>query len=326
MTLTTGVNTNFLSRMGNDLPFTFSQTIPGEKQVQPYILPEATANPILQYQGRNVQEIWNNLPPVLQPNGVFSARIESKTLAQISINNNAINTPLIILNSFSGKRSIVVLAKDIWRWKLQLAPKGLDVFDNFIVNTLRWLKANEEQKLVSVKTTKKNFSQGERIEFYGEVFDESLNPVSKAELKINISSGSNQYELEMQNVGPGLYEGSTVLNEAGDFSYSAVANAESRVLGKDQGSFNIGEIDIEMIDPVMNYSLLSLLANETGGEFYFADNYETLFSKLNDLKINSSKEKIVTSEINLWSNSWMLVIAILFFAAEWFIRKRNGML
>jgi len=130
----------------------------------------------------------------------------------------------------------------------------------------------------------------------------------------------------MQNVGSGLYEGSILINETGDFNYSAEATADGRSLGNDRGSFNIGEIDVEMIDPVMNYGLLNLLAKDTGGEFYFPDNYKSLFSILNDLRINSSKEKIVTSEISLWSNTWMLVIAIFLFAAEWFIRKRNGML
>ena len=242
------------------------------------------------------------------------------------MNNGIVKSPLIISNNFSGKRSIAVLAKDIWKWKLQVAPKGLDVFDNFIVNSLRWLRASEEQKLVKIKTSKKIFSQGERIEFLGEVVDESLNPVSDAEIKINISSGTNKFETDMQNVGPGLYEGSIVINETGDFKFSAQAEINGRILGKDNGSFNIGEIDIEMINPVMNYSLLNLLANETGGEYYSPNNYSPLLEKLKNLKINSSKERIVTSEINLWSDTWMLIIAIFLFATEWFIRKRNGML
>jgi hypothetical protein len=242
------------------------------------------------------------------------------------VNNAVVKSPLIISNNFSGKRSIAVLAKDIWKWKLQVAPKGLDVFDNFIVNSLRWLRASEEQKLVKIKTSKKIFSQGEQIEFIGEVVDESLNPVSDAEIKINISSGTNKFEADMQNVGSGLYEGSIVINETGDFKFSAQAESNGRKLGNDNGSFNIGEIDIEMINPVMNYSLLNLLANETGGEFYSTINYTPLLERLKNLKINSSKERIVTSEISLWSDTWMLIIAIFLFATEWFIRKRNGML
>lgn len=326
ITLSSDISLRRLSRFGNELPFAISRLFNGFKEIQPYILPEQIANPIFRQVEKNTSESWNNLPPVLQPNAIFSTRVESKTLAQIKVNNNVVNSPLFILSSFSGKRSIAVLAKDIWKWKLQVAPKGLDLFDSFIINSLRWLRAGEDQKLVNVKTSKKNLSQGERIEFTAEVFDESLNPISDAGIKIKITSEKNNYETDMQSVGSGLYEGSLIINEPGDFNFSAEATVENRILGKDNGSFNIGEIDIEMVNPVMNYPFLNLIANETGGEFYFANNYSMLLNKLKELKINSSKEKVITSEFALWSDTWLLIIAVFLFALEWFIRKRNGML
>ena len=325
-TLSSGISINKLQSFGNVLPFNIIQMIGGSKEVQPYLLPEQAANPIFQQTDKNPLNDWNNLPPVSQPNAVFSPRVESKTLAQIKMNNNVVNSPLIISSGFGGRRSIAVLAKDIWKWKLQIAPKGLDLFDSFIVNSLRWLRTGVDQKLVRVNTSKKNYSQGERVEFTAEVFDESLNPVSDAGIKIKITSQKNNYETDMQNIGSGLYEGSIIINETGDFKYSAEAVVNNHLLGKDEGSFNIGEIDIEMANPVMNYSLLNLMANESGGEFFFANDYSSLLNKLKELKINSSKEKIVTSEIALWSDTWLLVIAILLFSFEWFLRKRNGML
>lgn len=325
-TLSSGISINKLQSFGNVLPFNIIQMIGGSKEVQPYLLPEQAANPIFQQTDKNPLNDWNNLPPVSQPNAVFSPRVESKTLAQIKMNNNVVNSPLIISSSFGGRRSIAVLAKDIWKWKLQIAPKGLDLFDSFIVNSLRWLRTGVDQKLVRVNTSKKNYSQGERVEFTAEVFDESLNPVSDAGIKIKITSQKNNYETDMQNNGSGLYEGSIIINETGDFKYSAEAVVNNRLLGKDEGSFNIGEIDIEMANPVMNYSLLNLMANESGGEFFFANDYSSLLNKLRELKINSSKEKIVTSEIALWSDTWLLIIAVLLFSFEWFLRKRNGML
>ena len=325
-TLSAGLSLPKISRFGNDLPFSIMQELSGFKEVQPYILPEQENNPIVGQTQNNPADSWNNLPPVLQPNVIFKSRIESKTLAQIKVNNTVVNSPLILINNFSGKRSVAVLAKDIWKWKLQVAPKGLDLFDSFIINSLRWLKAGEDQRLVKIKTSKKSFSQGERIEFSGEVFDESIDPISNADIKINITSEKNSYELDLQNVGPGLYEGSILINETGDFKYSAKATRENLVLGSDNGSFNIGDIDIEMINPVMNYPFLNLLANETGGEFFFVNDYYGLLSILKELKHSSSTEKILTSEITLWSDTWMLMIAILLFSLEWFIRKRNGML
>jgi len=40
------------------------------------------------------------------------------------------------------------------------------------------------------------------------------------------------------------------------------------------------------------------------------------------------KEKLLTkrNDFALWSYPWLLVLALLLFAAEWTIRKRSGML
>lgn len=326
LTLSPGVSLNKLIRFGNELSFTTAQSIPGFKEVQPNVASEQSNNPLFRQGDKSLVEYWNNLPPVTQPNNIFNPRVESKTLAQIKLNNKVINSPLILTKNFNGKRSITILAGDIWKWKLMIAQKGIDLFDNFIVNSLRWLKANEEQKLVNVKTSKKSFSQGEMVEFSARVVDESLNPVSDAEIKIRINSDKNNYEAEMQNVGPGLYEGSIMINETGDFRYIAEVFSDGRSIGTDKGNFDIGEIDIEKIDPVMNYQLLGLLSNETDGEFFYSDNYSSLFNKYKELNKLSSREKVITSEISLWSDTWMLVIAILLFSLEWFIRKRTGML
>jgi hypothetical protein len=326
LTLSSEISLNRLSLLGDELSFTVTGISNIYREVQPEILQEQSTNPILKQSDKDIIGLWNKLPPVLQLNSIFNPRIESKVLAEIKINNKVINSPLIITKNFSGKRSVTVLAKDIWKWKLQVAPKGIDLFDSFIINSLRWLRAGEEQKLVSIKSSKKNYSQGERIEFSAQVFDESLNPVSDAEIKIKIKSDMNEYETDMQNVGPGLYEGSVIINETGDFRFSGEAYIDGTLLGKDNGSLNIGEIDLEMINPVMNYSLLNLLAKESGGEFYTPDNYKPLMTRINQLNKLSSKEKIIKSEITLWSDTWMLLIAIFLFSLEWFIRKRSGML
>lgn len=328
LTLSPNINLNRLMALKNDLPFNInqSQNANDYKQVQPEINKDQINNPIIKHDAPNPVNAWNNLPPVLQPNVSFNPKPESKVLAQIKVNNKVINSPLIVFRNFSGRKSIAVLAKDLWRWKLQTARKKTELFDSFILNSVKWLNALEEQKNVAIKTSKKNYSQGETVEFSGQVFDETLNPVSNAEVKVKIKSGDNLYEEELQNVGPGLYEGSLQINETGDFRYSGEAMVDGTSLGKDQGSFNIGEVDLEMVDPVMNYNLLNLMASETGGEFYTPDNFEGIFKRLEELNKVSSKEKTITSEIKLWSDEWLLVIAILLFSLEWFLRKRIGML
>ena len=98
------------------------------------------------------------------------------------------------------------------------------------------------------------------------------------------------------------------------------------MLGDDKGSFNVGDVDIEMIDSRMNYEFLNLLATQTKGKYFSPDEYDKLLNYLKELNTNSTKEKFLTSEIRLWSDEWFLIIIILLFAIEWFIRKRAGML
>jgi hypothetical protein len=127
-------------------------------------------------------------------------------------------------------------------------------------------------------------------------------------------------------VGNGLYEGVFETNKPGDYSFSGNARFENISLGKDNGSFNIGEVDIEMINPGMNFEFLSSLAERTGGKYFHQDNYSELFPILKSINENASREKIETSEINLWSSEWLMAIVILLLGLEWFLRKRAGML
>jgi hypothetical protein len=318
-----------LSRIANlqsELSFTMGQLLNGYKQVQPEVTPGNFNHPILQHSTASASESWNQLPPVLQMNTIFLPKPESKVLTNIKINNKPVTSPLLLIRNFSGRKSVTLLAQDIWRWKLQTALKKSDLFDSFIINSLRWLNTADETQRIKIKTSKRNYSLGERIEFTAQVLDESLNPVPDAEIKVRIKAEENSYETELQSLGAGIYDGTISINETGDFIFEAEILRDEILLGTDKGSFNIGEIDIEMLEPLMNYNLLRLIADETGGEMYFPEDYRSLLEKLNDITRSSHKEKIITSELRLWSDEWLLIISIALLSLEWFIRKRTGLL
>jgi hypothetical protein len=133
-------------------------------------------------------------------------------------------------------------------------------------------------------------------------------------------------EIILSSVGNGLYEGTFQTNKAGDYSFSGEAKLDNLKLGTDRGSFNMGEVDVEMINPRMNYEFLRSLSERTNGEYFDQSNYMSLFPLLKKLNESASSEKIETSEISLWSNEWLMAVVILLFGIEWFIRKRAGML
>ncbi|HUX61627.1 MAG TPA: CARDB domain-containing protein [Ignavibacteriaceae bacterium] len=324
--LSNGIDFQRLKALQSELGFTFNNINSDYLEIQPNVSAGEENNPLLQNNSDNILDAWNNLPPVYQPNVDFKAKPESEILSQIKINNSPINKPLILTRILGNKRSISVLAKDIWRWKLGTAMKKLDLFDSFILSSVKWLNAKGKNKQVTIRTTKKLYSLGENVEFTGQVYDQTFNPVSNADVTVNCNGGGGSYQIHLNSLGNGLYDGSLQTNQAGDYKYTGNASLKGTLIGSDYGSFNLGEVDIEMLNPRMDYDFLNLLANQSNGKFYYNSNYQSLFETLRNLDNASSKDKIETSEIYLWSNTWLLIVAIILFGTEWFLRKRWGLI
>ena len=183
-----------LNRISSLLPFTVQMIDKNYLQVQPDIQLSELTNPVIQ---NNLINDWNNLPPISQPIVSLTLKPESKLLAKVRINNQPRNNPLIVSRNFGSKRSLAVIGKDIWKWKLQTATKDLTLFDNFIFSSARWLNAPDDQKKVRIKTSKKIYSSDELVEFSAQVYDESFNPVNDAELNLKITSGDFKEELNL---------------------------------------------------------------------------------------------------------------------------------
>lgn len=315
-----------LNQIKKDLSFVPNNLGNNFLEVQPNVSSDQSKNPLLQNKSSDPVTAWNNLPPVYQPFSDFTPKPESEIVAKVKMNNIPTNKPLILSRRLANQKSISVLAKDIWKWKLQTALKDQDVFDRFILNSIRWLNSPDDKKRVQIKTVKKLFSLGEEVEFTAQIYDDAFNPVSDAEVKVKVKNENDKFELNLNSLGNGLYEGVLQANKPGNYSFVGEAKLNNKLLGSDNGLFNIGEIDIEMMNPGMDYEFLNTLANVSGGKYFDIDQYNSLFKRLSELNNKSSKEKIETKEYALWSNEFLMMAIIILFGIEWFVRKREGML
>lgn len=323
--ISTSTDFNLLSQIKKQLPFTYGAFTNNYLEVQPIVSPDQIKHPLLQ-SGNYPITAWNSLPPVFQPLTEFSAKYESEVIAKSKINNVPTNKSLILTRTIGSQRSIAILARDIWKWKLQTALKSNNIFDSFILNSIKWLNSPEDIKRIQIKTLKKLYALGEEVEFSAQIYDDSFNPVSDAEVKVVVKNENERYELNLSSLGNGLYEGVLQTNKPGNYSFTGEAKINDKPIGSDKGLFNIGEIDIEMINTRLDYEFLSSLANVSNGVYFNIDEANKLFNLLMELNEKSSKEKIETKEYSLWSNEFLLMAIILLFALEWFVRKREGML
>ena len=78
-------------------------------------------------------------------------------------------------------------------------------------------------------------------------------------------------------------------------------------------------------DPV-NADLLKQVAYKTGGSFYTINDYQKVVENIKADKNFTSTEVTHKSEFQLWNMYYTLALIILLLAAEWFIRKKSGMM
>lgn len=267
---------------------------------------------------------WDALPPVLIPNLRADARPESQVLAYVKLNNKVLPNPLIVSRNFGFKRSLAIIAGDIWKWKLKAKKERL--FDDFLFSSAKWLGAVKDKKRFSVRTNKRFYSRNEQVEFIAEAYTESFDPLSDADVKILINSPNGKTEFNLSPVGAGIYQGIYKPEKAGDHTFTGTGLLAGNTFGTDQGTFNIGDVNIEMVDPYADPGFLRDLSSLTGGNFYTYTNYLKFFDELEKTNRETSVEFKENKSHNLWNNSWMLVVLVLLLSTEWFLRKREGMM
>ncbi len=283
-------------------------------------------NPIFKRVSADYLKIWNSLPPIDFNLSDFSIKPNGKILASVKINNIPLDKPLIISQVAGNKKSISFLGKNFWKWKLQATDINAPVFDNFMLNIVKWLYTDTKTKLFKINTNKKIYAPGETVFFSAQVYDETLSPLDDANVTVTIKINGKVAKIRLNSKGNGVYEGNFSPNESGDYSFNAVANIDNKSLGTVTGVFNVGELNPELISTKLNSDYLKLIANSTGGKYFYLTEKLEINDLLEKVRENNLIYKTEINEIKIWSNHWILIILILLFAVEWLIRKITGML
>ncbi|MFA6572225.1 MAG: hypothetical protein WCT77_13435 [Bacteroidota bacterium] len=326
---------NKLRIIDDYLPFSIVNSNQREYLALPDVKPEAVANPLLRINGTAADaELWNQLPPVFRTETFVRIKPESEVVVGLKVNNVPMKEPLILSRTFGNKKTIAVLAYGLYRWKLMgyasEVSKGRadvpDIFDRFIQNSVKWLSVSQDNKLVNIKTTKRNYLNGETVEFIGQVYDVSYNPIENATVQLKISSGSQTRDLFLTPAGNGRYTGKLQNLPEGDYFFTGNAVLNGKNLGSDKGRFGIGDVSLEYLNLSMNATLLRNLSSRTGGKFYTYENCSTFLDDLKKLKNFVPRSVTLRNEFALWHLPWLLALSLLCFAVEWFLRKHAGML
>ncbi len=288
---------------------------------------EGKQHPILQ-QADAPAEGWLTLPPLLFNDTRWQAAPDARVLATHQVRGIQLDDPLLVIRNQNKHRTAMLLGTGTWRWKN--LPDDLQssapLWTNLFTNTLQWITTKEDDRPVRVAPVEDLFAGGASIQFDGQVYDESLNPVDGAAIEIEVTQADSiRYPYSMEPVGNGRYVLDIGALPEGTYRYTARARQNDTVLGTDAGSFAVGALTLEFKETRANSQLMYQIAQRSGGVVLEKDTPAALTRHLAETETFMPVifEERVESE--LWRRYLFFIIILVLLTAEWFIRKRSGM-
>lgn len=271
---------------------------------------------------------FNNfeLPPVAYPNVGFRVKPGSQVIAAARINNISTDFPMIVSQNTPVYKSITLIGSNVWRWRITSETREINFFDQLIYNFIQWLRVADNQRKFFVETSKEIYAVGETIEFIGEIYDDKLESIRDASIIVDINNSGNSFSLKLEHENNGIYKGELNIPYKGDYSFKAEAEIGGIKSKTYNGKFNIGQLDLEKFETVMQENYLEMIASLTGGAYYYIDNSFDMLRDIETINRNKIKRTTLSSTYDPLSFEALLLIIILLLTLEWFIRKKEGML
>ena len=309
------------------LPVTAEAVRGGFMEATPQITPLGAQHPILDDLDAEAN-LLRRLPPLAYSESRWQASPDARVLATIEVRGVPLDDPLLVIRQRSGQRSAALLGAGTWRWRN--LPEDLDdasvFWPTLFSNLLRWVTTREDDRPVRVEPVAETFTGSEPVEFTGQVYDESLEPVDGASVELEIvASDGARYPYSMESAGNGRYTLDAGAFPEGTYTYQASARRADVRLGEDRGNFAVGGLTLEFRETRADAPLMRQIAQRSGGSFFPQDDVASLPVRL---AASETFTPVVFEEERpdeLWRRYAFLIAVILLLTAEWFLRKRSGM-
>ena len=266
-----------------------------------------------------------DFPPLLSDAGPIIFQKPYEALFGTQIKGLNVQQPLLSVIEDDSKKQALLVGENLWKWRMQTFRNTGDFinFDEFVGNLIRYLTSTKSRSRLNVEY-EKIYEGSTNAIITATYFDEAFLFDPNAKVKIRVTdkktNSSQDNPMVLKN---GYFEAdlSNLLAGEYDFKVSVVNDEKFEV-----GSFIISEFDMEnQFVSSDNYKMEKLALNSGGKQFYPSQ----IDALKRDLIENDSyvpTEKSTENVVSLIDFKFLLAIIVFAFAAEWFIRKYNGLI
>jgi hypothetical protein len=271
------------------------------------------------------QQSLNRFPPLVSPYGKLEINGPVDVLFIQRLGTITKEDPLFFFGSQGETKYGVLVAEGLWRWKLanyQL-DKNNDAFNEIVKKTVQYLSIRTNTSKLRIQLPPA-FYEDEAITANATFYNDSYEPITTPSIGFKLTKkegGEQSYKFIPSRSEYALYLGNL---EAGVYEWEAAAEFEGKSYQK-SGAFVVKRLELESLDSRANHNLLFQLAEmgDNGGFYTFSQRNELLNEIANREDIKAVGYETFSFK-NLLDYKWLFFLLVLFFTAEWFLRRYNG--
>lgn len=270
------------------------------------------------------QTSWQERSPLL---GYYGA-VAAKPVSDVLLSVRGRSLPAVTYQTVNKGRVAVVSAGPLWRWKF-LSEKNT-IYDEMISRLLDVLSRGEETDRF-IMTAKKNvFDAGESPVFYAEIFNEKMQPVTGAPVRLEVSrvdDGGGETPLELVAMSRESAQNTRFRCELqplppGRYKIRGGAELPDRTIASRPLEVRVSETSVEFQRVHQDRAALTGIARRTGGA-YVGDGDVASLAGL--ISFDPRTTETVT-EVTVRTSLLLFLIILALLSVEWLIRKRAGMI
>ncbi len=274
--------------------------------------------------GLDVETAIERLPALQSVDEIVQVKPNARVLAETSGDENA--SPVLVTSSIGSGSVVALLGQGIWRWSL-LSTNNQDLagfYDAFWSNMIRWLVIGgdfQPGQQVSLKLNGTSVRTGDSISIEAVLKHQS--PSGRdPQLQISLPDGTVE-QVPMQTVAGRTPRFRSDFKITQDGVHEVNLSAPGMNPDALSRKFNAYSINVERLNVAANPVAMKMIAGQTGGQHFFADECEKF---LDQLKIDLEATRIPPKTIYIWDKAWLMIILLFTLGCEWLLRKTGGLI
>ncbi len=267
------------------------------------------------------EKLWGEMPAVADYQRVGDLKPAAVTLLQADVAGQEL--PLLVAQNYGHGKALILATGGTWRWKMGL-PHEDERHHTFWRQLMRSLVANSLGP-VSIAGDRSLYADDPRVKLRAEVHTKEFEPANNATVNAVVTAedgAATTVEMHPSPDEEGVYLAEVTAAKAGAYRIEARAFIGDESLGSAAMHIRREDGVAEDFQPAQNRSLLTKLAEQTGGRYWTLDELGSMPEE-----IRFSEAGITAREIlDLWDMPALFLMLFGLKGAEWMLRRRWGVI